>query len=468
MLIAAHGLGKRYQTMRGLITAVDEVDLAVEAGEFVAICGRSGSGKSTLLALLGGLCRPTAGTVHVDGIDLGQLDRSALARFRADRVGLIFQFAGLLPHLRAVDNVALPALLAGRSDACDHAAELLAQVGLGARWDAYPRELSGGQQRRVALARALVNRPALLLADEPTNDLDEDAEREILNLLCRLQQAHATTLVVVTHDRAVANRAHRIVELRNGRIVSGARSVPAPPAGAALPSVALPPPSPTTPFEPEPATLASAPPTPVGQGLDRFLVAFLGWALLIGLGLSSVNRAAAWFQRRAIEVTVSRQKRARELALQQLRADISDVTMRPDGSAEVAVSLQNYDPQKPLYLLGPSLRAFVQVDQGWQSLPVRAGPSPGVRIVTDKELVSLGFPAQLERFDELIRGYLHVRITNAMVVSESPDATSDPFERLDDYYVYLKAPALSDDEVRRRNHWKPGALVPRWIAMPPH
>ncbi len=465
-LVEARGLVKTYATPRGPIAAVDGLDLDVESGEFLAVSGRSGSGKSTLLGLIGGLCRPTGGTVRVDDTDLGALGPGPLAEFRARRLGFMFQFAGLLPNLRAVDNIALAALLGGMDsrEATDRARDLLRQVGLAERWDAYPGELSGGQQRRVALARALINRPALLMADEPTSDLDEEAEREVVGMLDGLRRAHGATLIVVTHDRALARRADRVIHLRAGRLVSVASPGPV----GAEHSIRIPETSDSS-FEPEP-TLAPAEPTPLGAGLGRFLVGFVGWVLAFAAGLYAIDRAAAQLQRKDLATRIERRKKSEELALQQLRADVSDVVSRPDGRFELSLYLENFDPGRPFYVLGPKASVFVQVNQTWEPIPVTAGEGveDAVHPVTTRQVFPITFRADLERFDELIRGYMHVRIRSVMIVGEAAGPTGDLFERDDDYYLYLKPQSLSDDEVRRRNGWKPGALVPRWIAMPPH
>lgn len=467
MLLEARDLRKAYATTRGRIAAVDGLDLDVQAGEFLAVCGPSGSGKSTLLGLLGGLCRPSAGTVRVEGVDLGSLGPGALAVFRARHLGYLFQFAGLLPNLRAIENVALPALLggAGRADGYGRARDLLAQVGLGDRWDAHPGELSGGEQRRVALARALVNRPALLLADEPTNDLDEQAEREVLRLLRELPQAHGTTVVVVSHDPELTRQADRVIGMRGGKVVSTA--MPKPVAVEQLPAG----PSWPAPDPAEPAlALSPAEPTPPGAGLGRFLVGFGGWVLLAVCLLWGIDYAAARFQRQAIADRKADRKKSEELALQQLRADLDNVTCRPDGTYEVGVYLQNFAAPKPLHVLGPAVRVFVQVDRGWQELPARPeGFAEGaVHEVTGKQVFSFTFRADLRRYDELLRGYLHVRFSNVMVVSAGAEPGDDIFQRTDDYYVYLKPPNVSEDEVRKRNGWGAKAVVPRWIGMPAH
>jgi ABC-type lipoprotein export system ATPase subunit len=192
-------------------------------GRYVAVVGRSGSGKSSLMAMIGGLSRPDAGTVTIDGTDIWSLGDAALAAFRNQAIGYVFQFASLLPTLRALDNVALPALLRRRSDATavrERAARLLDSVGLGKHLDAYPTEMSAGEQRRTAIARALINAPRLLLADEPTSDLDEQSEREIMAQLLRANREDGATLVLVTHALALAAEADRVVQIADGTIVS--------------------------------------------------------------------------------------------------------------------------------------------------------------------------------------------------------------------------------------------------------
>ncbi|MFM9010591.1 MAG: ABC transporter ATP-binding protein, partial [Planctomycetota bacterium] len=188
-IIEARHASLTYATRRGPIAAVDSVSLAIDPGECVAILGRSGSGKSTLLALLGGLCAPTAGEVCFAGRPWRQRTARETSHVRASQVGLLLQDGGLMPGLRALDNVLLPAILAGkpRESLMMRAEELLGLVGLADRWDAYPAELSGGQQRRVALARALAAEPTLILADEPTGDLDTLAASEITTILARLR-----------------------------------------------------------------------------------------------------------------------------------------------------------------------------------------------------------------------------------------------------------------------------------------
>jgi ABC-type lipoprotein export system ATPase subunit len=203
------------------VTAVLDVNLAVETGEFVAITGASGSGKSTLLHMLGGITRPSAGRVLLEGIDLATLDDDALAAIRRRRIGFVFQRYNLLPELSLAENVGLPLVLDGRPEARCRTAALaaLAAVGMGHRADHRPDALSGGEQQRGAIARALVTEPAILLADEPTGALDSVNSANVLQLLQRLVQERQQTVIMVTHDPGTAAAADRIVRMKDGRIV---------------------------------------------------------------------------------------------------------------------------------------------------------------------------------------------------------------------------------------------------------
>ncbi|MCM2269991.1 MAG: ABC transporter ATP-binding protein [Thermoanaerobaculia bacterium] len=213
-------VSKRLRSGERQLTIVDSVDLAVEPGEFVAVLGPSGSGKSTLLGLAAGLDRPSSGAVLLDGQPIHDLPEDALARLRRGRIGFVFQSFQLLGNLTALENVLLPLELAGRAEAATRARALLVAVGLGERGHHYPSQLSGGEQQRVALARAFAVEPTLLLADEPTGNLDGATGAVVLELLARLRADHGTTLVLVTHDPEVAARADRRIHLRDGRIES--------------------------------------------------------------------------------------------------------------------------------------------------------------------------------------------------------------------------------------------------------
>ncbi len=223
-MIQLTGVTKQFDGKRQ-VTALDRVDLTVARGEMVAIVGPSGSGKSTLLNLVGGLDRPTAGDVAVDGQSLAGLSDDELTRVRRDKIGFIFQFFNLLPTLTCLENVALPLHLRGwpRRKTHERARELLDVVGLGHRLEHLPEELSGGERQRVAIARALSVYPPVLLADEPTGNLDTRTGREILTLVHDLHDRLGATILIVTHDRTVAGSCERTVALRDGRIVEDLR-----------------------------------------------------------------------------------------------------------------------------------------------------------------------------------------------------------------------------------------------------
>jgi putative ABC transport system ATP-binding protein len=201
---------------------LSDVDLDVAAGEFLAIVGPSGSGKTTLLGLLAGLDQPTSGWIRIDGTNLGGLTEDERARFRAERIGFVFQTFQLIPTLTALENVLVPIELANGSSGSDRARaiELLGAVGLGDRTDHYPAQLSGGEQQRVAIARAFSNRPGILFADEPTGNLDAETGATIIDLLVNLHDREGSTMIMVTHDPALAARANRVITLRAGRVVS--------------------------------------------------------------------------------------------------------------------------------------------------------------------------------------------------------------------------------------------------------
>jgi putative ABC transport system ATP-binding protein len=218
-LLRVEALGKTVPNGNTGLTILDGVSFEVYAGEAVAIVGVSGSGKSTLLGLLAGLDMPTGGQVHIDGHDLFSLDEDGRAAFRARMLGFVFQSFQLLPAMNALENVMLPLELAGRRDARETARLMLERVGLGERLEHYPKQLSGGEQQRVAIARAFVTRPALLLADEPTGNLDADTGRQVADLMFELNRERGTTLVLVTHDEALSQRCNRILRLAGGRLV---------------------------------------------------------------------------------------------------------------------------------------------------------------------------------------------------------------------------------------------------------
>ena len=223
-IVRCRGLTKRHRVGVATVEALHGVDLELGATESLAVVGPSGSGKSTLLNLIGGLDRPSAGSVVVDGRDLAQLTSDELARYRRATVGFVFQQFRLLAHLTALENVALPRILGGddRTSAEREARALLDRVGLAERLAHRPPQLSAGEQQRVAFARALVNGPRLLVADEPTGNLDADAARSFLDLLAELRGDRGLALLIATHDPEIAGRAERVVQLRAGRVVEHA------------------------------------------------------------------------------------------------------------------------------------------------------------------------------------------------------------------------------------------------------
>lgn len=219
-MIAIRHLSMRLTAGGRRVTILDDVALSIPPKQMVAVMGPSGSGKSTLLGLIAGLDRPTEGTIVLDGIDITTLSESRMAKFRRMKIGYIFQSFHLIPTLTALENVLVPLELAGHAAAKDLAAELLHAVGLQDRMHHYPVQLSGGEQQRVAVARAFACRPPILLADEPTGNLDSQTGRHVMDLLLSLHRDYGTTLVLVTHDRAVASLMHRVIALRDGRIES--------------------------------------------------------------------------------------------------------------------------------------------------------------------------------------------------------------------------------------------------------
>lgn len=219
-------VSKMYKVGENTIPALDRVSLVVQRGEFLSIVGHSGSGKTTLVSVIGGILQPSSGRVLFGGDDICAMDDAGLSTYRSSRIGFMFQFASLLPILTARENVMLAALFAGarsrlEQERADH---LLDLVGIGNRVNAYPWQLSGGQQRRVAIARALMNQPELLLADEPTGDLDEQTEAEIMALLGRINREEQVTMILITHNVALARTAQRMMRMKQGRLslVAGA------------------------------------------------------------------------------------------------------------------------------------------------------------------------------------------------------------------------------------------------------
>ena len=224
-MIEIAGVGMRFTSGDRSVDVLADVTLTIPARQFVAIAGPSGSGKSTLLGLIAGLDRPSSGRIRVADAEITALSEDALARFRLDTIGYIFQSFHLIPTLTALENVAVPLELAGEPDALPRARALLGEVGLADRAEHYPVQLSGGEQQRVAVARAVARRPPVLLADEPTGNLDSATGKQIIELILGLNRTLGSTLVLVTHDPALAAHADRLITLRDGRVVADEASL---------------------------------------------------------------------------------------------------------------------------------------------------------------------------------------------------------------------------------------------------
>ena len=466
MTLSAQALTKRYGTAAGH-EAVRDASLELEVGEFVSIVGRSGSGKSTLMAMLGALTKPTEGTLLVDGTDVWTLSEAELATFRSRRIGFIFQFPSLLSNLTAVDNVAVPALLGRTMDAGQayaRAYDLLARVGLRDRADAYPGSMSGGEQRRVAIARALVNSPPLLLADEPTSDLDEDTETDIIDLLEQLQRTESFGFVLVTHNLELAKRARRTYKMRQGVL-----------AATDLPRIAVDPERPRH-FGPAkvdaPADLALpaavvVSPIRLGSGLWRGVQIFLLAGVVIFGGILLADFGIDKYQKMRVRQRDARVAALQHLALNSLRGDVQSVTDLGDGRYELTTYLQNVGGS-PIYVMSPELRAYVQVKTVWQEVPMKPieDAASGVLKIEGKQTYRYLFDARVRDYTQLLPNYMHVRFSGTMLVSPSSTPSDDVFERKDNYYVYLKPFDIADEVVLKRMRFS--GKPPVWIPMPPH
>ena len=222
-LLRVQNLTKKYGKKEAMVTAINDVSFSVEQGEFVAIIGASGSGKSTLLHLMGGVDKPTSGKVFVNGTDIYSLNNDNLAIFRRRQVGLIYQFYNLIPILNVKENITLPCNLDGKKVDSDRLNDLIKTLGLENRVYHLPNELSGGQQQRVSIGRALINNPALVLADEPTGNLDSKSSKDIIDLLKLSNKKYNQTLVLITHDNKIAEEADRVITIEDGKIISDKR-----------------------------------------------------------------------------------------------------------------------------------------------------------------------------------------------------------------------------------------------------
>ena len=467
MTLSARWLTKRYGAASGY-EAVRGASLELQAGEFVSIVGRSGSGKSTLLAMLGALTPPTEGTLLVDGTDIWGLSDAELATFRCRHIGFVFQFPSLLSNLTALDNIAVPALLGRTMDSAQayaRAYDLLARVGLTDCANAYPGNMSGGEQRRVVIARALINSPRLLLADEPTSDLDEDTEADIIDLLEHLQQRDSFALVLVTHNLELAKRAQRAYEMRQGvleptslsRVAVEAKSRPRHFGPAKI----------LAELEPEMAAATRAP-IRLGANLWGGVQTLVLGGAVVFLGVMLVDFGIAKYQETQVRARGARIAELAEMALSSLEGEVQSVSDIGDGRYELAVSLWNATGDEPIYVMSPDMRGYVQVGKTWQELPLKStddGESSVLKI-EGKHIYRYVFDARVSGFTQLLPNYMHVRFSDTMLVSPSSTPKDDVFERRDNYYVYLKPFDVADDVVLKRLKF-PGK-PPVWIPMPPH
>jgi ABC-type lipoprotein export system ATPase subunit len=468
MILRTSGLRKRYGAGAGY-EAVSEAELTLKQGEFVSIVGRSGSGKSTLLAMIGALTKPSEGQVLLEGEDIWSLPEKALADLRCRHMGFIFQFFSLLASLRAVDNVALPALL-GRcttaQDAYLRAQNLLLRVGLEDRMFAYPGEMSGGEQRRVVIARALINKPRLLLADEPTSDLDEDTENDIIVLLEELRREAAFGMIVVTHNMELGKRADRMFEMKDGVLTA-----------ADLPEGVFHPVRPERRFGhtklPVPANIVrSADGARVVYRLGENFWAAAGRALALGGLIFALvlfgNYGLARYQRHQMLMRKERIDALEELATSTLKGEIASVVSLGERHYEVTIYLENTGGDKPIYVTEPIVQAFIQVGPDWQELPLTpaAEAMASVLKVTGKHLYRYNLDARVDKFTELLPHYMHVRFTNNMLISPESTPQDDLFQRNDSYFIYLKPDNVDDATITKDVRF--AGPPPLWIWMPPH
>jgi putative ABC transport system ATP-binding protein/macrolide transport system ATP-binding/permease protein/lipoprotein-releasing system ATP-binding protein len=467
VILSAQSLTKRYGTAPGYV-AVQDASLELREGELVSIVGRSGSGKSTLMAMLGALTRPSEGKVLLDGVDLWTLAEVELASFRCTEVGFIFQFPSLLPNLSALDNIALPALLGSTLDgpaAYARAYHLLDRVGLADRAEAYPDHLSGGEQRRVAIARALINSPRWLLADEPTGDLDEDTEAEIIDVLEELHATESFGLALVTHNLELARRATRIYEMRQGALVStdlGDKAVAfEQPTCRSAPAESR--------LHPElPAAPRAPAPIPLGRNLWPVIQTFLLVGVIMLAALMLIDFGIGRYQAVQVRERLARTATLQYLALNSLRGDVQSIADLGDGRYGLTTYLENVSGGQPIFVLSPDLRAYVQVGTVWQEVPMQSADESagGVLKIEGKQTYHYVFDARVREFAQLLPNYMHVRFSGRMLVSPSSIPDDGVFERKDNYYVYLKPFGVPDEMVSTRMRFS--GKPPVWIPMPPH
>ncbi|MCT0199816.1 ATP-binding cassette domain-containing protein [Synechococcus sp. CS-1325] len=455
-LLRAEGLQRWFGS-----AGVREASLQLQAGERVAILGRSGSGKSTLLAMLAGLSRPDAGRIEL-GIDLGghqghaapldlwRLPAAARCRLRRGPLGFVSQFTSLLPTLSTLENLLLPGQLDDQrrsSELLTDAQSWLEAVGLGQRRDTRPGQLSGGEIRRAILARALMNRPSLLLADEPTSNLDGRSELEMMGLLESLCARSGTALLIVTHSEAVARRCDRWLELEAGILgdPSAQAMAGSPPVPAAVP-----------------ASRSEALQTGLVHPERRRLLA----GALAG-GLSVLAATALWQARQRQQLSARHQRdRLQRLAFSGLSAELLAMERTGAGAYQGTISVENLAVSEALYLLPLDVQLYIQQGSRWNPFPAQWRESERrVMKVEGQKLLRFTFADTPAEHAELVPGYLHVRIDVTYAIADRPDPEPMPVERRDSFFVHLLPPEPDIEKVARNGF--PGA-PPLYIPMPPH
>lgn len=418
MPLAVNNLSKSYSAGQS-VKAVSDVSFEVDDGSFFAIVGSSGSGKSSLLAMIGGISKPTSGSVKFAENNIWAEDDNFRADFRNSTIGFVFQFASLLPALKAIDNVALPALVSGslsEKAAYARARALLEQVNLADRINSYPGELSGGEQRRVAIARALINSPQVLLADEPTADLDQDTESEILALLLDIRQAHKLTMVLVTHNRDIAALADRVLTMRAGvaelgqTILKGDSSLPSVAHSERVGSI----------YEISAQKVAKEK-VLLGVGFERYVGRFVLVLLPLLALIYVANLGLAGYQQSVINAQLDRQQALEDLAMSDLKAGVNGIRMTAEGGYELDLFLRNSKGDKPMFVLTPAVRVFIQVGSSWCETTLEAldKRSASVLQIAGEQIFHYRLKPDIAGYSQLIPYYMHVRITNDLLVSPS-------------------------------------------------
>ena len=443
-VLEASGLRRRYDTV-----GVLDASINVAACESVAVLGRSGSGKSTLVAMLAGLCRPQSGTVtlHIDQpCDLWSLTTAERCRLRRGPIGFVSQFTSLLPAFTTLENLMLPAQLAGKDRQLDlqaMALDGLKAVGLEHRRDTLASQLSGGEQRRAIVARGLMARPRLLLADEPTSNLDEASEEDVFRCIQQLCTSAGTALVMVTHNQELAKRCDRMLILDQGVLREpGSACVPAP---------------------------ARATKHPDGVHKDvadpqrrRLLLG----GFTVAMALTGVTGLATRALEQRKEVAHQAGNQIQRLAFSGLSAELTSVERMGSTGYRGTIAVENLDALQSLYLLPLDVQIYVQQGNRWNPFAATwSDASRGVVQLRQPEVLQFELRELPSQFTELVPGYLHVRVDVTYAIADGPDPEQNPVERRDSFFVYL-LPLRPDAEKLAQNNFPEDP--PLFIPMPPH